>query len=582
MNTATTGRAPAPPARPHARKAAHAHTLEHALDPYGVTLPLLHAQWAWLMNPLALSQQMLSSAQALQQLGMHTALRAAGIAHDDPVAPERDDDRFRDTVWTRHAGWDALKELYLLFAQQSRKMVETAPGLSAGERRRALFWWRKWLAAASPTNSLFTNPVALQKSLDSGGLSLLRGAANFLDDVQANDLRLTVTEGFQVGGNIATTPGAVVFRNRLLEVIHYAPTQRDVHATPVVIATPWINKFYILDLNPAKSMIRWLLDQGIDVYITSWKNPDESLRDATFDDYLTDGIGALIDTARQLSGAKQVHAIGYCIGGIALSAYMAWAQRAYTPKTHPVRDWTLFTTLVDFKAPGEIDAFLHESSIDAIEQKMQRTGFLEGKDMQAAFRLLRSRSLIWNYVVNGWLYGEAPPPFDVLYWNMDSTRLAAAEHAWYLRELYLNNKLIEPDALTLAGHPIDLSRITQPLYAVACEDDHIAPWREAFRINAHVAGERRFALSSSGHILGIVNPPVTPSKRKCWVGDVTAKTAQDADAWRDALEPQPGSWWPDWLAWVTPRLGPKRAAPPVASVKLPALCDAPGTYVMEK
>jgi polyhydroxyalkanoate synthase len=305
----------------------------------------------------------------------------------------------------------------------------------------------------------------------------------------------------------------VVFRNRLLEVLHYTPTCKQVHQTPIVIVTPWINKFYILDLNPKKSMIRYLLAQGFEVFITSWKNPGEEMRDVRFDDYLIEGVQALVDTARGLTGAAKVHAVGYCIGGTALSTYMAWANRHFAPEDVPVAHFTLFTTLVDFHKPGDIEVFVDEGSIRFITQNMERKGYLDGAEMASSFRLLRSNSLIWHYVVHGWLYGETPPPFDVLFWNMDTTRMPYAMHSWYLRELYLHNKLIEKDALTVAGEPIDLGAIVQPVYAVSAEDDHIAPWRQTFRTMNYVAGPKRFVLSSSGHILGIVNPPVKPAKR---------------------------------------------------------------------
>jgi polyhydroxyalkanoate synthase len=407
----------------------------------------------------------------------------------------------------------------------------------------------------------------------------MQGWRNMLADLQAGNVRMTDPDGFEVGGNLATTPGAVIFRNRLLEVIHYAPTQPQVHAEPVVIVTPWINKFYILDLNPKKSMVRYLLDQGLDVYITSWKNPDASMRDVRFDDYLTEGIGAIVQVAREFSGADKVHAVGYCIGGTALATWMAWAARHYGDDAVPVRDWTLFTTLVDFHKPGDIEVFIDAQTVDHLTEQMAKQGYLDGKDMAASFRLLRSNSLIWHYVVQGWLYGEAPPAFDVLFWNMDTTRMPYAMHAWYLRELYLDNRLIQPDALTVAGEPIDLRRIRQPLYAVAAEDDHIAPWAQTFHAMHHVAADKRFVLSSSGHILGIVNPPVKPPKRHYRVG--TAHRADRAQHWRERAEVHEGSWWEDWMAWLKPRAGELVAAPPASDERHPALCAAPGSYVRE-
>ncbi len=360
----------------------------------------------------------------------------------------------------------------------------------------------------APTNYLLTNPVAMRKAIETRGDSLVRGFRNFLDDLQAGNVRMTDPEDFKVGENLATTPGAVVFRNRLLEVIHYAPTQPRVHAEPVVIVTPWINKFYVLDLVPKKSMIRFLLDQGLDVFITSWKNPDASMRDVGFDDYLLDGVDTtIVRVAREFAGVERVHAVGYCIGGTALAMYMAWANRRTMPRT-PCQSPTgpCSMTLVDFHKPGDIEVFIDESSIDYLCDRMARKGYLDGGEMAASFRLLRSNSLIWHYVVQGWLYGDSPPPFDVLYWNMDTTRMPYAMHAWYLRELYLHNRLIQTNALQVAGETLDLSVIRQPLYAVSAEDDHIAPWRQTFAVNNHVVGNKRFVLSSSGHILGIVNP----------------------------------------------------------------------------
>ncbi len=548
-------------------------------DPYGIAAPILHAQMAWLMHPQELGERIAGLSSALWELQWHTWRRAVGLPSPDPVKPNADDPRFADPVWTESATWDLVKEWYLAFTHHMQDMLYDTPGLSSKERRRAAFWWRKWLNAVAPTNYLLTNPLALRKFIDSRGESLMQGWRNMLADLQAGNVRMTDPDGFEVGGNLATTPGAVIFRNRLLEVIHYAPTQPQVHAEPVVIVTPWINKFYILDLNPKKSMVRYLLDQGLDVYITSWKNPDASMRDVRFDDYLTEGIGAIVQVAREFSGADKVHAVGYCIGGTALATWMAWAARHYGDDAVPVRDWTLFTTLVDFHKPGDIEVFIDAQTVDHLTEQMAKQGYLDGKDMAASFRLLRSNSLIWHYVVQGWLYGEAPPAFDVLFWNMDTTRMPYAMHAWYLRELYLNNRLIQPDALTVTGQPIDLRRIRQPLYAVAAEDDHIAPWAQTFHTMHHVAADKRFVLSSSGHILGIVNPPVKPPKRHYRVG--TAHRADRSAHGRERAELHDGSWWEDWMAWLKPRAGELVAAPPASDERHPALCAAPGSYVRE-
>lgn len=551
-----------------------------AADPLGLTAPLIHAQLAWLSHPYELGQRMAALSSDLWRLQWHSWNRMVGLPSEDPIVPHPEDGRFADPVWTDSASWDLIKEWYLALTRHTQDMLYDTPALSGKDRRRAAFWWRIWLNAMAPTNFLFTNPVALRKAVETNGQSLRDGWDNFVADMRAGDVRMSNTEDFKVGENLANTPGSVIFRNRLLEVIHYAPARKKVHAQPVVFITPWINKFYVLDLNPKRSMVRFMLEQGFDVYITSWKNPDASMSEVAFDDYLLEGLDTIIRVAREFSGADKVHAVGYCIGGTALSMYLAWANRHYGADAVPVADWTLFTTLVDFREPGDIEVFIDEGSIDYLCDKMSRTGFLDGKDMAASFRLLRSNSLIWQYVVNGWLCGDAPKPFDVLYWNMDSTRMPYAMHAWYLRELYLHNRLVKPDALEVAGEQLDLAAIGQPLYAVGAIDDHIAPWRQTFLVNNHVTGERRYVLSSSGHILGILNPVVDPPKRRYWVDDVFR--SDTSEAWYQRAEEFAGSWWEDWMKWLKPRAGEMVDARPAASKAFPELVPAPGNYVRER
>jgi polyhydroxyalkanoate synthase len=554
--------------------------VEGTIDPLGMSAPIVHAQLAWLAHPQELAQRCISLSDDLWKLQLHTLHRMAGLKSDDPISPHPDDLRFSDPVWTDSASWDLVKEWYLAFTHNMQDMLYDTPGLNGKDRRRAAFWWRKWLNAVAPTNFLPTNPVAIRKMMDTRGESIYKGFQNFLADLRAGMVRMTNPDDFHVGENLATTPGAVIFRNRLLEVIHYAPTQPKVHAEPVVIITPWINKFYVLDLVPKKSMICFLLDQGLDVFITSWKNPDASMHDCSFDDYLTEGVQTIIDVARKFTGADKVHAAGYCIGGTALSIYMAWANKHYDKDAVPVADWTLFTTLVDFRKPGDIEIFIDETSIRFMTEGMDKKGYLDGAQMASAFRLLRSNSLIWTYVVHGWLYGETPAPFDVLYWNMDTTRMPYAMHSWYLRELYLHNRLIHSDALKVAGEPISLGRIVQPLYAVSAVDDHIAPWAQTYRINNFVIGPKRFVLSSSGHILGIINPVVTPPKRNFWVNDVQHRS-ETAEYWKTNAIAREGSWWTDWMEWLKPRAGKLVEARPAANKEFPQLAPAPGTYVVE-
>jgi len=557
---------------------------ETVFDPFGVVSPIVHAQFAWWAHPLELYELATRYAADLLELGLHATARLAGQEVPDVVRPQADDTRFADPSWTREPAWDLLKQGYLFHTRHVQDALYQTPGLSPKARRRAAFWWRQWLNAIAPTNFFFTNPVAMRKAIESGGESLRRGFEIFLEDQQAGTIRMTGQENFAVGSNLATTPGAVVYRNRLLELLHYAPARAEVRATPIVIVTPCINKFYVLDLQPQKSLVKYLLDQGFDVYITSWKNPGADMRDTAFDEYVVDGVGEAVRVARELSGADKVHAVGYCIGGTLLATYMAWQSkrlpREEVHSLHPVAHWTLLCTLVDFQSPGDIEVFIDEGSVTWLIDSMRTRGYLDGADMATTFRLLRSNSLIWHYLVHGWLYGEPLPPSDVLYWNMDCTRMASRMHEFYLREFYLKNHLVRPNALTIAGVPIDLATVHVPLYQVSAEDDHITPWRQTFRINGYVTGEKRFVLTSSGHILGIVNPPVTPPRRHFRVG--RAHRGETAEAWLACAEPRAGTWWEDWIAWLGERCGAPRAAPAPAGGEYPKLADAPGTYVLER
>jgi len=555
--------------------------MESLADPFGMVAPIAHAQFAWWLHPMEFLELSTRFASDLAALQLHVATRSFGQDVPEVVQPQADDQRFADPVWSNETGWSLLKQCYLFYTRHVQDALFETPGMSPRARRRAAFWWRNWLNAMAPTNFLATNPVAVRKAIETRGESLRRGFEIFLEDVRAGSVRMTVPEDFQVGGNLAMTPGAVVFRNRLLELIHYAPAARRVRPVPIVIVTPWINKFYVLDLEPKKSMVGWLLREGFDVYITSWRNPGADLAGVGFDDYLKQGVDEAVRVACALSGAQQVHAVGYCIGGTLLATYMAWLARRCPDRAKlPVAHWTLLATLVDFQSPGDIEVFLDEGSVRWLTDMMHVRGFLQGSEMASTFRLLRANSLIWHYVVHGWLYGERPAPHDVLYWNMDTTRMPARMHEFYLREMYLQNKLVKPNALTVAGEPIDLALIHCPLYQVSTEDDHIAPWRQTFRIHGWVTGPKRFVLSSSGHILGIVNPPVTPPKRRYRVA--SAHRGQTADAWHATAVEHPGSWWDDWRAWLAERSGEPGEPPPLTTPQFPKLAEAPGTYVMER
>jgi polyhydroxyalkanoate synthase len=556
--------------------------VRQTLDPYGMMTSVAQAQAAWLTHPQELSKasgEFFVDAMAFQS---HLMRLAMGLPSEDVIKPHVDDVRFADAEWKSSPFWDVIKEFYLAVTHRTEDLLFATPGLSGVQRKRAAFWARQWLNALAPTNFFFTNPVAMRKYLQTHGDSLKHGLEHLMRDVKAKNIRMVEHDAFKVGIDLATTPGQVVLRNRLVELIHYTPTTSQVHQMPILIVTPWINKYYVLDLTPQKSLVKFLTDQGYSVFITSWKNPTAEMAGVTFDDYLVEGVDQSVQAICRICKVPQLHLTGYCIGGTLVSTYMAWASRHYAGKMHPVAHWTLLTTLSNFSSPGDIDVFIDEGAIAALEKKMAQSGFLDGSDMATSFRLLRSNSLIWHYFEHSYLLGEDLAAFDVLFWNMDTTRMPAAMHSFYLRQMYLYNKLVKPDALTIGGELIDLTRITQSLYAVSAEDDHIVPWQQSYRIRHHVNANTpvRFVLSTSGHIFGVVNPVVDPPKRTYWVGEPASN--QKSEDWLKHAQKQAGSWWPDWLAWLSPKCGPMVNAPKVNTKSYPNLGLAPGTYVLEK
>jgi len=554
--------------------------IHHAMDPFGIGASFRKAAEGWLANPDQLASELSKLTRDVQSLQLNAWQTATGLKPDPVLVPKPDDERFADPVWSESAPFSLLKQHYLLYTHWLEQALFEAPDTPAKERRHAAFWARQWLNTIAPSNYLFTNPVALRKFWESGGATLSHGLKQWLDDLRTGGVQMVDRSAFEVGKNLALTPGSVVYRNDLMELIQYAPTTDQVRTIPIVIFPPWINKFYILDLNEKKSFVRHLVAQGYTVFVVSWRNPTSAQSGTTFDDYLMQGMREAVEAARTICGTAHVHAVGYCIGGTALAAMMAWYNAEYADaKKVPVAHWTLLTTLTDFSRPGAIEVFLNEETINSLEAMMAQQGFLEGRDMASAFRLLRSNSLIWHYFVHNYLYGETPPAFDVLYWNTDVTRMPRAMHAFYLREFYLHNKLMQKDGLTLAGHAIDLGRIRQPLYAVGCEEDHIAPWKATFKIAGKLNAPVHFTLSSSGHILGIINPPVTPPKRSYWTGPCAE---HGADEWKHHCAEVKGSWWEHWTQRLAEQCGPLVAARQTGvNSHYPVLCAAPGTYVRE-
>ena len=536
-------------------------------------------QQVWLSQPQELLHQFYELGSGLAALQVQASCRLAGYDSGDLVPAVRYDERFQDPIWEKNLYFDHLKEVYLLYTHWLEDAIYATPEVTEQEKLKAGFQIRQMLNAVAPSNFFWSNPAALQRCLETGGFSLWGGAANMIKDMNHGSIRMADENAFLVGKNLATTPGAVVYRNELLEVIQYTPTTEQVHQIPIVFIAPWINKYYILDLTPNKSLVKYLTEQGFTVFVTSWKNPGPELCDVSLDDYMLKGVLQTVEVARQICDGSPVHLAGYCIGGTIVAALMAWLNSADTQDI-PVAHWSLFTTLVDFANPGEIGVFIDEAGIEFLERRMARTGYLEGRDMANTFRALRSNSLVWHQFVHNYLLGKEAPKFDILYWNMDVTRMPSAMHSYYLREFYLNNRLAQKDALSLGGRRLDLKRITQPLYAVGAEQDHITPWKETFKTTCLVSGPVRYVLATSGHIQGVISPPVTPPKRRYWAGDIGGQCSPEA--WCQDTCKMPGSWWEDWVDWLQPHCGPQRLPPSLGSRTYPHLTDAPGSYVLER
>jgi polyhydroxyalkanoate synthase len=548
----------------------------HAIDPFELGPIIGKAQMAWLGHPKELASALSAWTQDATRWQAQTLRRVFGTGDNDEFPVNPHDERFASNAWNNEPFWDSIKEWYLFNTRWLQDTLYATPELSEKERSLSAFWLRQWLNALAPTNYLLFNPAALERAEQTRGESLLNGLRNFLRDMEHGDIAMTDRDAFQVGVNLATTEGAVVYRGPLLEVLHYQATTEKVHEVPIVLVSPWINKYYVLDLDQKKSLVRYLVDQGFSVFVTSWKNPKSEARDLKFDDYIHEGIGRIVDVACKISGSPKVHLTGYCIGGTLTVTYLAWL--AARQQAHKIVSATLLTTLTDFSRPGDIEVFIDEEGLDFVDRKMEQHGYLDGKDMAASFRMLRSNSLIWNYWVGNYLMGETPRAFDILYWNMDTTRMPQKMHSFYLREFYQHNKLSQPDALTIAGEKIDLRRIETPIFMVSTEEDHIAPWKQTWKLAHHVSGPLTFTLSSSGHILGVVNPPSATSKRHFWQG--IPQKGQSCEHWLEHHESHPGSWWPSWIEWLKPLSG-SQVNFHLDNKHYPKLGDAPGSYVLE-
>jgi len=528
----------------------------------------------WLSDPQRAVEVQAGLGKAYLELYAAAARRMAGETVAPVVAPDPRDKRFADPEWTSNQFYDFLKQAYLLTTQWADRLVKNAD-LDEHTRHKAEFYVKQIANAIAPTNFVLTNPEVLRETLNENAENLVRGMQMLAEDIEAGHGSLKIRQSdaakFAVGKNLALTPGKVIYQNELMQLLQYAPATETVLKRPLMIIPPWINKFYILDLNPEKSFIKWCVDQGVTVFVISWVNPDAQLATKSFEDYMRQGPLAALDVIKDVTGEDDVNAIGYCVGGTLMAVTLAYLA---TKGDRRIASATFFAAQVDFTYAGDLLVFVDEEQLKTLERNMAERGYLEGSKMASAFNMLRANDLIWPYVISNYLKGKAPYPFDLLYWNSDSTRMPAANHSFYLRNCYLENKLTKGQ-MEIAGEKLDLGNVTIPVYNLATREDHIAPAKSAFLGSKFFGGPVKFVLAGSGHIAGVVNPPGKP-KYQYWTGEAPIG---NLDRWLTKAIEHPGSWWPDWIEWIKAQGSETVPARRIGSAKHPPIEDAPGSYV---
>ncbi len=529
-----------------------------------------------LSNPSKVVEAQMGLWQDYVSLWQSTAQRAMGQETPPVIAPQRGDRRFRDQAWDENILFDYIKQSYLLTARWMQKTVSEVEGLDSKTAQKVDFYTRQFVDSLAPSNFVMTNPEVLRATMESRGENLVKGLENMLTDLERGEgklrVRQTDEDAFEVGGNIAVTPGKVIYQNELLQLLQYAPTTEKVYKRPLLIVPPWINKYYILDLAPDNSLIKWCTDQGFTVFVVSWVNPDEALSAKTFEDYMLEGPLAAIGAVEQATGEHKINIVGYCLGGTLLSATLSYMKARGDERCASA---TFLAAMTDFAEAGELGVFIDEEQLASLDQRIQATGYLEGSEMANTFNMLRANDLIWSFVVNNYLLGKDPFPFDLLYWNSDSTRMPAAMHIFYLRKMYQENLLIQPGGIELDGVPIDLTTITTPTFMLSTREDHIAPWKSTYAASQTFSGPFTFCLAASGHIAGVVNPPAA-GKYNHWTN---TKNPPTPDAWFNDATRQEGSWWPTWKKWLAKHSGAKITARHPGDGDLTPIEDAPGSYV---
>jgi len=530
----------------------------------------------WLSDPRRALELQTMLGRAYLDLWAAAVKRMAGEQTEPVVAPDPRDKRFSDPDWSHNQFFDFLKQAYLLTTQWSERLVRDATGVDEHTRKKAEFYVKQIANAISPSNFVFTNPELVRETLLTHGENLVRGMHLLSEDIKAGHGNLRIRQSdpstFEVGRNLALTPGKVVFQNELMQLIQYEATTKQVLKIPLLIVPPWINKFYILDLTPEKSFIKWCVDQGITVFVMSWVNPDARLSEKSFEEYMREGVIAALDAVEAMTDEKKINTVGYCVGGTLLSVTLAYLA---AKNQNRIKSATLFAAQVDFTYAGDLMVFVDEERIRQLESHMKEQGYLEASRMANTFNMLRSNELIWPYVVNNYMRGKKPLPFDVLYWNSDATRMPATNHSFYLRNCYLDNKLSKGE-MEIAGVHLDLHKVKIPIYNLATREDHIAPAKSVLLGSQYFGGPVRYVLAGSGHIAGVVNPPAKP-KYQYWTGE--RPSGSSVENWLKTAKEHAGSWWPDWLEWLKAQGAQKVPARKLGGRNFKPTEDAPGSYV---
>jgi len=547
------------------------------IDPKTVTATFQEIIPKAAMNPAPIIKEQISLCADLAMLWQRTSMRTLFNMPAEPViVPSKQDKRFKNEAWTENWYFDYVKQHYLLLSRCIESSVRGVKDVDRHTHHKAQFYTRQFVSAFSPTNFALTNPSVLNTTVETRGANLLNGFRNLVEDLERGGGRLSLKmsdlSAFKFGENIASSPGKVVFQNELMQLIQYAPSTPMVQRRPLLVVPPWINKFYILDLKPKNSFIKWCVDQGHTVFVISWINPGAELADKGFADYLLEGPLQAIDAIKKAIGEPDVNVIGYCIGGTLVASMLAYMAAT---KDRRVASATFFTTLLDFSDVGDISVFIDEDQLQLADKHMNRLGYLEGRHMAEAFNLMRENDLIWFFVINNYLLGRSPAAFDILYWNSDATRMPARMQSYYLRNMYYKNVLKNAGQINLANVPIDLRKIDVPVYFLSTREDHIAPWHSTYAGTQLMSGPVNFVLGASGHVAGVINPP-SANKYGYWTNE---KLSRDPNSWLKTATYHEGSWWPDWERWIATFSGGEVPARQPGNGKLPSIEDAPGSYV---